>query len=114
MHTYLHGKNGWLCEARPYLSEIYDVNVNVVCKRFSVIGRTGQRTPKQEHRTCHTHLLLVVEGPRDLVVVTRAEVDHDVLVAEEEHDGAGVVQLVHVVEVRHLSAEEKGAAATAT
>ena len=24
------------------------------------------------------------------------------LVAEEEHDGAGVVQLVHLVEVRHL------------
>jgi hypothetical protein len=30
------------------------------------------------------------------------QVDHDVLVAEEEHRGAGVVQLVHGVEVRHL------------
>ena len=28
------------------------------------------------------------------------------LVAEEEHDGARVVQLIHVVEVRHLSRDE--------
>lgn len=47
-------------------------------------------------------LLLVVEGPRDLVVVSGAEIDHDVLVSEKEHHGAGVVQLVHIVEVRHL------------
>ena len=49
-----------------------------------------------------SRLLLVVERPGDLVVVARAQVDHDVLVAEEEHHRAGVVQLVHVVEVRHL------------
>jgi len=49
------------------------------------------------------HLLLVVERPGDLVVVSGSKVDHDVLVAEEEHDGARVVQLVHVVEVGHLS-----------
>lgn len=40
---------------------------------------------------CSPHLLLVVERPRDLVVVSGAEVDHDVLVAEEKHDGARVV-----------------------
>ncbi|CAN8003102.1 unnamed protein product, partial [Ixodes hexagonus] len=48
------------------------------------------------------HLLLVLQGPVDLVVVARAQVDHDVLVAEEEHDRARVVQLIHLVEVRHL------------
>ncbi|CAN7949868.1 unnamed protein product, partial [Ixodes pacificus] len=48
------------------------------------------------------HLLLVLQGPVDLVVVARAQVDHDVLVAEEEHDRAWVVQFVHLVEVRHL------------
>lgn len=48
------------------------------------------------------HLMFVVERPVDLVVVARAQVDHDVLVAEEEHDGARVIELVHRVEVRHL------------
>lgn len=38
-------------------------------------------------------LLLVFENPVDLVVVSGSAVDHDVLVAEEEHDGAGIVQL---------------------
>lgn len=57
--------------------------------------------------TLAAHLLFVVERPRDLVVVSRPEVDHDVLVAEEEHDGARVVQLVHVVKVRHLATEER-------
>lgn len=40
------------------------------------------------------HLLLVLQRPVDLVVVAGAQVDHDVLVAEEEHHGARVVQLV--------------------
>mmetsp|Transcript_43079 Transcript_43079/g.97981 ORF Transcript_43079/g.97981 Transcript_43079/m.97981 type:complete len:208 (+) Transcript_43079:118-741(+) len=47
-------------------------------------------------------LLLVLQRPVDLVVVTRPKIDHDVLVSEEEHDGGGVVKLVHGVEVRHL------------
>ena len=32
------------------------------------------------------HLLLVLDGPVDLVVVARAQINHHVLVAEEEHD----------------------------
>lgn len=47
-------------------------------------------------------LLLVLENPVELVVVAGAEIAHHVLVAEEEHDGAGVVELVHGVEVGHL------------
>lgn len=38
--------------------------------------------------------LLVGHGPVDLVVVTRPQIDHDVLVAEEEHQRARVVQLI--------------------
>ena len=48
------------------------------------------------------HLLLVLQRPVDLVVVARAQIDHDVLVPVEEHGGARVVQLVHLVEVGHL------------
>ncbi len=44
-------------------------------------------------------LLLVLHRPVDLVVVAGAQIDHDVSVAEEEHDGARVVQFVHLVEV---------------
>ena len=43
--------------------------------------------------------LLVLHGPVDLVVVSGAEIDHHVLVPEEEHDRARVVQLVHLVEI---------------
>ena len=46
--------------------------------------------------------------PSDLVVVARPQVDHDVLVAEEEEAGAGVVQLVHGREVRHLGVRVYG------
>ena len=53
------------------------------------------------------HLLLVVDGPVDLVVVPRPQVDHDVLVPVEEHDGARVVELVHCVEVGHLKEMRK-------
>ncbi|RBQ85615.1 hypothetical protein VDGD_20821 [Verticillium dahliae] len=47
-------------------------------------------------------LLLVLENPVELVVVAGAKVDHHVLVAEEEHDGAGVVELVELIEVGDL------------
>ena len=47
-------------------------------------------------------LLLVLESPVDLVVVTGSEINHDVLVPEEEHHRGRVVELVHGVEIRHL------------
>ena len=47
-------------------------------------------------------LLLVLQGPVDLVVVSCPEIDHDVLVPEEEHHRRRVVQLVHGVEIRDL------------
>lgn len=39
---------------------------------------------------------------RTLVVVTSANVHSNVLVLEEKHDANGVVQLVHLVEVRNV------------
>lgn len=47
-------------------------------------------------------LLLVVHSPVDLVIVASTQINHDVLVTEEEHDGARIVQLVHGVEIRNL------------
>lgn len=54
--------------------------------------------------------LLVCHGPVDLVIVTRPKIDHDVLVSEEKHNRARIVQLVHRVEIRHLRNVDKVAA----
>lgn len=47
-------------------------------------------------------LLLIIHGPVDFVVVSSAQINHDVLVAEEKHDSAWVIQLVHGVEIRNF------------
>ena len=47
-------------------------------------------------------LLFVLQYPVHLVVVSGAEIAHHVFVAEEEHDGHRVVELVHLVEVGNL------------
>jgi len=47
-------------------------------------------------------LLLVFQNPVQLVVVSGSEITHHVFVAEEEHDGHWIVELVHLVEVGHL------------
>jgi hypothetical protein len=47
-------------------------------------------------------LLLVLQHPVQLIVVSRPEVAHHVFVAEEEHHGHRVVELVHLFEVGDL------------
>jgi hypothetical protein len=47
-------------------------------------------------------LLLVLQHPIQLVVVSRPEIAHHVLVAEEEHHRHRVVELVHLLEIRDL------------
>lgn len=47
-------------------------------------------------------LLFILQHPIQLVVITSSEITHHVLVAEEEHDGHGIVKFVHLVEVRDL------------
>ena len=44
----------------------------------------------------------VFERPIDFIVVSRAQIDHDVLISVEKHNGTWVVKLVHFVEVGHL------------
>ena len=71
-----------------------------------VLGRNDQTTTfacSSVHRLNNIYeFLFVCQGPVDLVVVTRPKIDHDVLVSEEEHDSARIVQLVHSIEIRHL------------
>ena len=78
-----------------------------------VLGGYHQTSPLARPRKHRLHdideLLLVVHGPVDFVIVARAEVDHDVLVAKEKHHRAWVVQLVHSVEVGHLQRGGRGA-----
>jgi hypothetical protein len=47
-------------------------------------------------------LLLILQDPVQLVVVSCSEITHHVFVAEEEHDGHGIVELVHLVEIGDL------------
>lgn len=47
-------------------------------------------------------LLLVLQYPIQLVVVTRSEITHHVLIAVEEHDRHRIVELVHGVEIGDL------------
>ena len=47
------------------------------------------------------HLLLIVQHPVDLVVITRTKVTHHMLISEEEHDRASIVELVHLIESRY-------------
>ena len=47
-------------------------------------------------------LLLVFQDPIELVVVAGSEITHHMLVPEEEHQGDGIVQFVHLLEVRDL------------
>lgn len=47
-------------------------------------------------------LLLILQHPLDFVVVTSTQIDHHVLVAEEEHERTRIVEFVHLVEVGNL------------
>ena len=69
-----------------------------------VILRTNNQTPSLLRTAVNRlndvdELLLVFENPIQLVVVAGAEIAHHVLVAEEEHHGACVVEFVHGFEV---------------
>lgn len=73
----------------------------------AVIFGTDHQTPTLlgplENRLNNVNeLLLVLQDPVELVVVASTEIAHDVLVAEEEHYCARIVQFVHGVEVGNL------------
>lgn len=71
-----------------------------------VFGRHHQTPPfpcAPVHRLHDiNHLLFIIYRPVDLIVVTCTQINHYVLVPKEVHHRARVVQLVHLVKVRHL------------
>ena len=79
--------------------------VLVLCR--VILGRNDQTTTltsaTENGLDNVDQLLFALQCPVDLVVVSCAQIHHDVLVAEEEHGRARVVQLVHFVKVGHLS-----------
>ena len=63
-----------------------------------VFGRDHQ-SPALPRTAIHglnnvNELVRVIERPIDFVVISRSEINHDVLVSEEEHDRARIIQLV--------------------
>ncbi len=48
-------------------------------------------------------ILCLFKNPIDFIVVARPAVDHHVSVSVEEHQGHGVIQLVHCVEIWHFT-----------
>ena len=72
-----------------------------------VILRTNNQTPTLLRTPINSlddinQLLLILKHPIQFVVVSRSEITHHVLVAEEEHDGHGIVEFVHLVEIGDL------------
>lgn len=84
----------------------YDIIMVYSCYQDHTFWGDDQPAPLAGSSVDHLHnvdeFLLVRHRPVDLVIVSRAQVNHDVLVAEEEHDRAGVVELVHRIEGWHL------------
>jgi hypothetical protein len=77
----------------------------------SVSGRVVLRTHDQSSTLLGSsvdglddvnQLLFVLQDPVQLVVVSGSEITHHVFVAEKEHDGHWIVELVHLIEVGHL------------
>ena len=72
-----------------------------------IILRTNDQTPPLLRALVDrldniNQLLLILQHPVELVVVAGAEIAHHVLVAEEEHEGDGIVEFVHLLEVGDL------------
>lgn len=73
----------------------------------TVVLRTHNQTSALLRTLVHRlqdidNLLLVFQHPIQLVVVTRPEITHHMFIPKEEHDGARVVEFVHLLEVGHL------------
>ena len=71
-----------------------DANGRITPSSISVLGGIvlgrHHKTPALPGPPVHSlynvdHLLLVLHGPVDLVIVTSSKINHDVLVAEKEH-----------------------------
>lgn len=47
-------------------------------------------------------LLFILQDPVQFIIIPRTKITHHMFIPEEEHDGDGVVQLIHLVEIRHF------------
>lgn len=59
-------------------------------------GQTQTRQGKHTYNEALIHLLT------HLIIVTCPQINHNMLVAEEEHEGTFIIQLIHDIEIRHL------------
>ena len=69
-----------------------------------IILRTNHQTPPLLRAPINrlnniNKLLLILQHPIQLVIISCPEIAHHVFVAEEEHDGTRVVELVHGFEI---------------
>lgn len=46
--------------------------------------------------------LFVIHGPVNFVVISRPQINHDMLVAKEKHNCAWIIEFVHCVEIWYL------------
>lgn len=72
-----------------------------------IVLRTNDQTPPLLRPFINrlnniNQLLLILQHPVQLIIISRPEIAHHVLVPEEEHQRHSIVELVHLLEVRHL------------
>ena len=83
------------------------VNADSIFVLRRVVLRRDDKTLSFTRSSVHNlqyvyQLLLVIQSPNHLIIVSSSEVYHDVSISEEEHDCARIIQFVHCVEVGHL------------
>ena len=48
------------------------------------------------------HLLLILQSPVNLIIITGPQIDHDMFIPEKEHDCARIVKFIHLVEIGYF------------
>lgn len=89
------------------LTPAFKLRGNLIPIPRGVILWTNHQTPPLLRPTIDRlhdvdQLLLILEHPVQFVVISRPEITHHMLVAEEEHQRHAVVEFVHLLEVRYL------------
>jgi len=83
------------------------VAIRLVSVSGGVILRTDNQTTTLLRTTIDrlddiNQLLLILQDPVELVVVTGTEIAHHMFIAEEEHEGNRIVEFIHLLEVGDL------------
>lgn len=99
------------CHCVGYPSPVLPGLMRVSIYLISILGRVILGTNNQtealsgspkNHFNYVNHFLFVGQGPVDFVVVSSAQINHDVTIPKKEHSGAIVIKLIHLVKVLHL------------